>query len=197
MPYHHGHLRDALVEAALATARADGPDAVVLRAATRAAGVSPNAAYRHFADRDELLWAVGDLCRDRLADLMRRRQAEVPAGPDPAEVAIGRLMAAGRAYVEFAVTEPGWFRTAFDPVKAPPGSMDELPAPYAILVAALDDMVVAGAMPAERRPGAEYPAWAAVHGLSTLLVEGALRELPAAERDAAVEKVLETIARGL
>lgn len=197
MPYHHGHLRDALVEAALATARADGPDAVVLRAATRAAGVSPNAAYRHFADRDELLQAVGDRCRDRLAELMRRRQAEVAAGPGPAEAATERLMAAGRAYVEFAVTEPGWFRTAFDPVKGPPHSLDELPGPYVILVAALDDMVAAGAMPAERRPGAEIPAWAAVHGLSTLLVEGALRELAPAARDATVEKVLETIARGL
>ena len=197
MPYHHGHLRDALVEAALAAARSDGPDAVVLRAATRAAGVSPNAAYRHFADRDELLWEVGESCRDRLADLMRRRQAEVPAAADPAEVAVGNLMAAGRAYVEFAVTEPGWFRTAFTPVAGPPHSMDELPRPYAILVEALDGMVAAGAMPAARRPGAEFPAWASVHGLSTLLVEGALRELPAPERDAAVEKVLETIARGL
>ena len=49
--YRHGDLRQALLDAGLAMAREGGPDAVVLREATRRAGVSPNAAYRHFADR--------------------------------------------------------------------------------------------------------------------------------------------------
>ena len=53
-----GAVRDGLVAAGLELARTGGPDAVVLREATRMVGVVPNAAYRHFADRDELLAAV-------------------------------------------------------------------------------------------------------------------------------------------
>ena len=56
--YRHGDLRRALLEAGIQLARAGGPDAVVLREATRRAGVVPNAAYRHFASRWELLQAV-------------------------------------------------------------------------------------------------------------------------------------------
>lgn len=54
-PYHHGNLREALLEASLEITREGGADALSLRDATRRAGVSPNAAYRHFADRDALL----------------------------------------------------------------------------------------------------------------------------------------------
>ena len=57
-PYHHGNLRETLVAAGVELARTGGPDAVVLRAVSRQAGVSHNAAYRHFADHDELLAAV-------------------------------------------------------------------------------------------------------------------------------------------
>ena len=53
--YHHGHLREALVEEGLEMARSGGAEAVVLREATRRAGVSPNAAYRHFTNREALL----------------------------------------------------------------------------------------------------------------------------------------------
>src|SRR3989475_12236049 len=56
--YHHGDLRQALVEAGLALAREGGPQAIVLREATRRAGVAPNAAYRHFANRQALFDAV-------------------------------------------------------------------------------------------------------------------------------------------
>src|SRR6202040_751336 len=56
--YRHGDLRRALLEAGIELARGGGPDAVVLREATRRAGVVPNAAYRHFASRQELLQAV-------------------------------------------------------------------------------------------------------------------------------------------
>ncbi|HLH45653.1 MAG TPA: TetR/AcrR family transcriptional regulator [Acidimicrobiales bacterium] len=196
MPYHHGHLREALVDAALATARSDGPDAVVLRAATRAAGVSPNAAYRHFADREELLAAVAARCMDQLADLMEQRLAGVRRSRDPRQQAWDRLRAAGRAYIDFALDEPGWFRTAFGPcppAPAPESGRD----PYRILNELLDGLVEAGALAPERRPEAEYAAWASVHGIATLLVEGPLRELPAKERPPIIAKVLDSVATGL
>lgn len=97
MACHHGRLDEAFVDAALATARVEGPDAVVLRAATRGAGVSPNAAHRHFADSDELLGAVAGRCMAALAELIEKRLAGLPEGRDTAALAWQRLRAAGRA----------------------------------------------------------------------------------------------------
>src|SRR5215472_17309598 len=68
--YRHGDLRRALLEAGLALARDGGPDAVVLREATRRAGVVPNAAYRHFANRHALLQAVRAAALSALAVAM-------------------------------------------------------------------------------------------------------------------------------
>jgi hypothetical protein len=69
--------------------------------------------------------------------------------------------------------------------------------PYELLGQRLDELVSVRAMPADRRPGAEYAAWSAVHGLSTLLTSGPLRELPEEERERALDVVLEGTARGL
>ena len=69
--YRHGDLRRALLEAGIALAQAGGPDAVLLREATRRAGVVPNAAYRHFASRLELVRAVRIAALSRLAPSWR------------------------------------------------------------------------------------------------------------------------------
>jgi hypothetical protein len=58
-------------------------------------------------------------------------------------------------------------------------------------------LVAVRAIPASRRPGLEYAAWSAVHGLATLLNDGPLRELPAGEHDPALRAVLDVVARGL
>jgi AcrR family transcriptional regulator len=197
MPYHHGQLREALVEAGLETARADGPEAVVLRAATRAAGVTPNAAYRHFADRDELLAAVATRCIVLLGELMEKRLAELGTGEDPVQHGWERLVVAGKAYVEFALTEPGWFETAFGPSHPHEHWIPAEHDPFGILNGILDELVSVGALPAVRRPGAEYAAWSAVHGISTLIVDGPLADLPDGVREAAIEKVLGTVVTGL
>ncbi|MDQ1625135.1 MAG: hypothetical protein QOJ49_633 [Actinomycetota bacterium] len=201
-PYHHGQLRDSLVQAGLGLARAGGPDAVVLRGVTRQAGVSHNAAYRHFADRDELLRAVCERCMTELALLMEQRLASVRTRK-PVERAWARLSAIGRAYVEFATTETGWFRTAFavpqttHPFAPGEGVGASGLGPYELLGAGLDELVAAGAIAAGRRPGAEYAAWSAVHGLSTLLTDGPLRTLPPTERERALDVVIDGVRRGL
>jgi AcrR family transcriptional regulator len=199
-PYHHGRLREALVAAGFELARKSGPDAVVLRAVSRAAGVSHNAAYRHFADHQELLNAVADQCMRELAELMTRRTAEVRIR-DRRRRASAELHAIGRAYIEFALAEPGLFRTAFSfvPADDQPPARDPSPdpGPYELLSAALDRLVEVGVLPVERRPGAEYAAWSAVHGLSMLFVEGPLRMLPAEEREHAIGIALDVVARGL
>lgn len=201
--YHHGNLRAALLDAGVQLAREGGPDAVVLREASRRAGVSHNAVYRHFSDRDALLRAVCGRCMGALAQLMERRMGEVDAGGDAAEATRARLRATGSAYLEFALSEPGWFRTAF---AVPPGLAyldegegvgDSGLGPLELLGAQLDALLAAGLLAPERRPQAELVAWAGVHGLAMLLLDGPLRALTPAEREAAAARVLEAIERGL
>ena len=109
--YHHGDLRNALVEAAVAAARVNGPEAVVVRDMARQVGVSHNAAYRHFASREDLLMAVAEVGLGGLAATMRDELDVTPPRRDPAERARRRLRAIGRAYVSYAMAEPGLFRT--------------------------------------------------------------------------------------
>lgn len=209
--YHHGNLRDALVEAGVDLARTGGPNAVLLRAASRQAGVSHNAAYRHFTSQEDLLAAVAERCMTQLGLLMIERTALVTVR-GPVRRARARLEAIGRAYIDFARTEPGWFRTAFssarahpaggptgEPVEADPARAETGPvtSPYVLLGARLDELVAVGALTPERRRGAEYAAWSAVHGLSSLLLDGPLHDLPEGEIDPAIAAVLAAINRGL
>ena len=178
-----GAVRDGLVAAGLELARAGGPDAVVLREATRMVGVVPNAAYRHFADRDELLAAVCSAAMGELADRMAAGVAGVRGEyGDPAAAGL-RLAAIGTAYLEFAREEPGLFATAFAvPQQHAYGLPDDGTgpdrSPLGQLRDALDELVVAGVLRPERRDGIEYPIWSTVHGLAMLAGSGPLRDVP-------------------
>jgi AcrR family transcriptional regulator len=201
-PYHHGNLHAALIEAGVELARAGGPDAVTLREACRRVGVSHTAAYRHFPDRDALLAAVADAAMSALAGLMEQLIDDAD-GPDPRTAAEAGLRATGRAYIRFAITEPGLFRTAFalpehhgDPLSVAEPEVPT-PGPLRLLTRSLDRLQASGAMPPERRPNAEVTAWSAVHGLSMLLLEGPLRWLPDELRDDMIERVLLDVSRGL
>jgi AcrR family transcriptional regulator len=199
--YHHGNLRPALIEAAADLARTKGPDGVVLREVARRTGVSHNAAYRHFADREALLAEVAGLGMDRLGEAMHRRLDEVTT-TDPKERTAEQLRAVGRAYVDFALAEPGLFKVAFADVSLPeppeePPSEPAQTNPYDLLNEVLDDCVAAGSVARERRPGADVVCWAAVHGFAVLHLDGPLRQLPAEERTATLEVMLDHIARGL
>jgi AcrR family transcriptional regulator len=207
--YHHGNLREALVEAGVELARTGGPSAVLLRAVSRQAGVSHNAAYRHFANQEDLLAAVAERCMMQLGLLMIER-TNLVTERGPVRRARARLEAIGRAYIDFARAEPGWFRTAFSSARphpadaqtrapSPPDGAESGPTtnPYLLLGARLDELVDVGALTPERRRGAEFAAWAAVHGLSSLLLDGPLRDLPEPQVESAITTVLATIDRGL
>src|SRR5919201_4128869 len=112
-PRPRGTVRSALVDAGLELARSGGPDAVVLREVTRMVGVVPNAAYRHFADRDALLAAVREEAVRQLARRMADGMSQVRAGAQTPTGARLRLRAVGRAYLDFARTEPRLLDTAF------------------------------------------------------------------------------------
>lgn len=200
--YRHGDLRNALIQAGLELTREGGPDAVVIREATRRVGVVPNAAYRHFADRRALLSAVAQAALARLAVMMEVESATQPPDGDPARSAVNRIRAMVTGYLRFATTEPGLFRAAFTttdmadtsgPAAAGTGGRTA----FQLLGAALDDLVESGALPLERRPHAEYFVWSAVHGLAVLLVDGPLRGLAAPQLDDAVQRVMSSIERGI
>jgi AcrR family transcriptional regulator len=201
--FRHGDLRRALLDAGTELARHGGPDAVVLREATRRAGVAPNAAYRHFASHSDLLQAVRSAALSSLAMAIETEIAGVRRSKRPADTARATLRAVGTAYLKFALTETGLFRTAFsapvpvegdtDAAKAGPSGLN----PFQLLSSALDMMVEAGVLPPERRPGAEYLAWSAVHGMAYLVIEGPLQRAPAEEIQALAERLLQMVEKGL
>ena len=201
--YRHGDLRRALLEAGTELARAGGPGAVVLREATRRVGVAPSAAYRHFTDRRALIDAVCSAAQAALAVAMEAELAKVPVEGDPAGSARARLRAVGVGYLRFAQAEPGLFRTAFsasdnlrsaaNPARAGEGGLT----PFQLLVTALDGLVEAGVLTRERRPGAEFLAWSAVHGLAMLLIDGPLRGLDCAQAQDTARRLLDMVERGL
>ena len=174
-------MRSALIQAGLELARSGGPDAVVLREVSRMVGVAPNAAYRHFTDRDALLAAVRDKAVRELARRMADGMNQVRAGAHTPTGARLRLRAVGKAYFDFARTEPGLFDTAFTAPDHPIGGAGEEPQPLEHLQGALDDLVHAGVLDPARRPNIEYPTWATVHGLAVLL-RGPLASLPEREK---------------
>jgi AcrR family transcriptional regulator len=195
-PRPRGTVRSALIEAGLDLARSGGPDAVVLREVTRMVGVVPNAAYRHFADRDALLSAVRQEAVGELAQRMADGMSQVRAGAHTPTGAQLRLRAVGRAYLDFARSEPGLFDAAFTATDHPPGEAGDEPQPLELLRGALDDLVQAGVMNPARRPNIEYPTWATVHGLATLL-RGPLSSLPDREKTRLETETLVFIAASL
>jgi AcrR family transcriptional regulator len=194
--YHHGDLRHALLEASLALVTEQGVERFSLREAARAVGVSPAAAYRHFADKGALLAALALDASVRLTQGMERAIARAPGEPGSRVHAVAAFAAVGVAYVEFFVQHPAHFRMAFGPwcphMAREPGARD----PYGILLDSLDALVSTGAIPAGARAGAELAAWSSVHGLASLIVEGALK-LTKAERLQAIRHLAGTILTGL
>ena len=175
---------------------------MVLREATRMVGVVPNAAYRHFADRDELLAAVSTAAMRELAGRMAAGVARVRGRRGDPAAALRRLRAVGVVYLEFAREEPGLFATAFSlprqhPYLASGDGTGQEPTPLDHLRAALDELVDAGVLSARRREGIEFPIWSTVHGLAVLTGQGPLRDVGDATRHHLDQLTLNFIDGGL
>jgi AcrR family transcriptional regulator len=198
--YHHGDLANALTAAATQLAREGGPDAVVLREAARQVGVSATAAYRHFANHGDLMHAVKHQAAEQLADRMRIELARTPALDEPGPESLRQLRALGHGYLRFALDEPGLFRSAFcqpDHDPAEPQLDLALAAPFQMLVDRIDSLVDNGILAPARRPWAEMFAWAAVHGLAMLFLDGPLGLCTPTDQDEVIERVLEGVLVGL
>lgn len=195
-PYHHGDLRNGLIAEGLRLVETAGADGFSLREAARGLGVTANAAYRHFADKSDLLTAIAAHGFGILSD---RLQASIDAAGE--EQAPARLQILGRAYVAFAVERPELFRLMFGPsglcqiLRLPPTNSGSLAGQ--ILNGILDDMVGQGQMSAMARDGALLRVWSAIHGFGMLALDGLEGLETEAKRDKALDGLMLFVLKGL
>ena len=176
--YHHGNLREALIHAALELIAKKGAAGFTFAEAARFAGVSPAAPYRHFRDRDELMAIVA------LRGFEQFEAALARAWDDGRPDAFAALERLGKAYLEFARTQPAYYSAMFEagiPVGADPALRSAGDRAFAVLRAAADK--ICAATPAAGRPPALMVAlhiWAMAHGIASLFGrgDGAQRALP-------------------
>ena len=183
-PYHHGNLRAALIEAGLATLEQSESREISLRALAREIGVSANAAYRHFEDKDALLSALA-------AEGFRRFSAmQLQAMQGQPDMAVaGR--ASGRAYVDFALANPALFRLMFGHflhAKTDPELRQAANAAFQGLVQA-SARTTGTAHDDERAVLMAILRWSLVHGLSHLVLDGQL-EIVTEDVDKLINDVL-------
>ncbi|MEZ5842962.1 MAG: TetR/AcrR family transcriptional regulator [Hyphomicrobiaceae bacterium] len=181
--YHHGNLREALIEAALRLIGEKGPGGFTFAEAARAAGVSPAAPYRHFRDRDALMADIARRGFDAFAAALAKAWDD---GRPTARKAFDRL---GAAYLAFARDEPALFAAMFE---SGIGFADHAELreagdrAFAVLREAC--AAVIATLPADRRPPAMMMAlhiWSMAHGVATLFArgDGARRPIPMAPED--------------
>ena len=176
--YHHGNLREALIQAALDLIAEKGPTGFTFADAARSAGVSAAAPYRHFRDRDELLSDVATRGFVRFAADLEEAWDE--GRPDP-QSAFERV---GRAYLTFARREPSFYSAMFEsglPVSDSPELREAGERAYAVLRRASETLVAT--LPEKGRPPASmvsFHVWALSHGIASLFARGdqGRRKLP-------------------
>jgi AcrR family transcriptional regulator len=164
-PYHHGNLRETLLSAALQLIAEAGPQGFTLREIARRAGVSHNAPYRHFRDKNELLAAVAAQGFEELTRAMRRSAK----GAAPLE----KLRAAGLAYVAFALRRPQHFTVMFD-TSFDQGALPSGIRAFETLLSLLEDCQRAGQLPAGDPRRLALAAWSLVHGIAKLALAGSI-----------------------
>ena len=120
--YHHGDLRNALIEAALRLIEREGAHDFSMREAAKEAGVAASAPYRHFEDKTALMVAVAEVA---LAEL-RQRMRDAMTGEEVAGQPLEQYRAAGIAYVLFAYERPAHFRVLHDTKYGDPARSEKL-----------------------------------------------------------------------
>lgn len=162
-PYHHGDLRAACLRAAMELLEEGGTSALSLRAVARRAGVSPAAPYRHYADRDALISAVGAVGYRELAEHL--------AAAHPAPSTADDLAAVAVAYVQFALQRPALFRVMFgEPCDR--DNSERVAATNAI--SEYVGAIVRHSFPGSNPDALATAVWALVHGLAFLHLDGKL-----------------------
>lgn len=170
-PYHHGNLKAALLQAAVELIAEVGPAAFTLREVARRAGISHNAPYRHFREKDELLAAVATEGFERLADALGKSPKATRTRKPNA--ALRRFQASGLAYVRFALRSPEHLLVMFD-WPLPPDRYTELSAAsehaFSALVGFVEAAQSEGSLPNGDPRAMACMAWSLVHGVAKLAI---------------------------
>jgi AcrR family transcriptional regulator len=188
--YHHGNLREALMQAALGLIADKGPSGFTFAEAARSAGVSPAAPYRHFRDRDALMAEVATRGFEKFESELERAWDE--GRPDPLQAFI-RL---GRAYLAFARSEPAYYAAMFESAlpRASYPALDEAgQRAFDVLRAASES--ICALLPKERRPPElmmSLHIWSMAHGIASLFARGdqGRRPIPMSAEDLLEAEVL-------
>jgi len=176
--YHHGNLKEALIEAALKLIAEHGPSGFTFADASRSAGVSPAAPYRHFRDRDELMADVARRGFERFEAALAKSWNE--GKPDP----LTAFQRVGHAYLAFARSEPAFYSAMFEAGISPEANPElQLAGDRAFAVLRQATEEVSLTLPKDERPPALMMAlhiWALAHGIASLFARGdqARRKLP-------------------
>jgi AcrR family transcriptional regulator len=190
--YHHGDLRRALLDAALARLGDGETGQLKLRALAGDAGVSPTAVYRHFADKEALLAAIAT---EGFEGLRR----ETLAGGEGARDPLTRLHGIGCGYVRFAREHPAHYRLMFGPRMLDRQRHPELEraagASYAVLEDTVREGVDAGVLAPPDVALLSTTAWSLVHGLALLIIDGLID--PDRADDALTQRITGLLATGM
>jgi len=193
-PYHHGNLREAILQAALRLVETVGPGGITLRATARLAGVSQAAPYRHFASKEALLAAVAEE-GFRALTAMQRDRARHQGDP------IERFQALGLAYIGFASSHPSHFRVMFAPEVADkvayPTLAKAAAEAFGLLVDVIAECQRAGKVKEGDPKELALAAWSVVHGLSALVVDRQLSELYPMKMEEMARSVTQRLLDGL
>lgn len=191
--YHHGRLREALIEAAHALVREKGVDGFRVAEASRAAGVSSAAPYRHFRDREELLAEVARKGFEALATEARAARAGHAPG------SVEALIAIGRAYVRFVSSDPQMYHLMWGGGRAEvAGDIPPVCAPgFDVLLETVD--AVRAAQGLEHVPTMEFAlvVWSGVHGLASLKLFDQLEMMAEVDLEASIESATRAYIAGL
>jgi AcrR family transcriptional regulator len=168
--YHHENLKEELLDAAARLIAEVGAPGFTLREVARRAGVSHNAPYRHFKDKDDLLDAVAAQGFDRLTASMHRAMSE---GNDAED----RFRLCGRGYLQFALRWPEHMQIMFDmpePRKASRECKEAGDRAYKTLLDCVMDLQGKGGLPQGDPQPFAITAWSTVHGFAKLTITGHL-----------------------
>lgn len=184
--YHHGNLKQALIDAALELIAQSGPQGFTMAEAAKRADVSAAAPYRHFTGREDLIIEIARQGFDLFADLLEFAYKDGQPSP------LAAFEAVGRAYLAFARKHPGHYIAMFESGISPNSTRDLAAAcarANAVLVRAAADL--SARMPPDRRPPTEMFA-AHVSAMSHGIVELYARGTPGSRTPFTPEELLET-----
>ncbi len=192
--YHHGNLKQALLETALEHLRLYGPDKISLRALARDVGVSQTAPYRHFEDKTALLAALA-------AEGFRRLNKASGLVINSENSAAKTLQMSGKAYIHFALDNPELYRLMFGPVLSPDGDFPELEEAggqaFGVIISIVQRGIERGEFVNKDPLLVANSTWAMVHGIASLMLDRRFDCVEGGLSESVLDESLDVIMLGL